>query len=238
MGRAFQNRKESMAKTSDMKAKVYSKYSREIYVCGKNGGVEPESNLALSSLIDRAKRDQVPAHVIDKALQKAAGGGGEDFVPVRFEGYGPGSSMVMVECLTDNNTRTFGDVRFCFTKAKCKIGTEGSVAHMFDHYGVFVLPTDDEDGIMEALMEADVDAQEIEVEDGKTTVFAPFDEYGQARSALLAYMGDSMEFDMDEIQWVPKMTKQLEGEELEMFDKFIAMLEDNDDVQKVYHDVE
>ena len=75
MGRAYQNRKESMAKTSDMKAKVYSRYGREIYVCAKNGGVEPDSNLALRSLIDRAKKDQVPGHVIDKALDKAKGGG-------------------------------------------------------------------------------------------------------------------------------------------------------------------
>ena len=99
MGRAYQNRKVSMAKTSDAKAKVYSKYGREIYVCAKAGGIDPNGNLALRGLIDRAKKDQVPAHVIEKALTKAKGGGGEDFVPARYEGFGPGGCMVIVDCL-------------------------------------------------------------------------------------------------------------------------------------------
>ena len=121
MGRAYQNRKESMAKTSDQKARVYSKYGREIYVCAKAGGVDPEGNLALRTLIDKAKKDQVPTHVIDKAIDKAKGGGGEDFAPARYEGYGPGSCMAIIECLTDNPNRTFGDVRVCFTKTNSKI---------------------------------------------------------------------------------------------------------------------
>ena len=91
MGRAYQNRKESMAKTSDMKAKVYSRYGREIYVSAKSGGADPSNNLSLRSLIDRAKKDQVPTHVIDKAIEKAKGGAGEDFFPARYEGYGQGA---------------------------------------------------------------------------------------------------------------------------------------------------
>ena len=106
MGRAYQNRKESMAKTSDAKARVYSKYGREIYVCAKAGGLDPTGNLALRSLIDRAKKDQVPTHVIDKAIEKAKGGAGENFELARYEGYGPGNCMVIIECLTDNPNRT------------------------------------------------------------------------------------------------------------------------------------
>ena len=154
MGRAYQNRKESMAKTSDMKAKVYSRYGREIYVSAKSGGVDPIGNLALRNLIDRAKKDQVPAHVIDKAIDKAKGGGGEDYSPARYEGYGPGGSMAIIECLTDNPNRTFGDVRLAFTKTKCKIGSQGSVSHMFDHLSIFVFNYDDEDTVLEALMDA------------------------------------------------------------------------------------
>ena len=112
MGRAYQNRKESMAKTSDMKARVYSRYAREIYVSAKQGGVDPEGNLALRGLIERAKKNQVPAHVIEKALDKARGVGGEDFATARYEGFGPGGSMVIVDCLTDNPNRTFGDVLY------------------------------------------------------------------------------------------------------------------------------
>ncbi|MDF1831399.1 MAG: YebC/PmpR family DNA-binding transcriptional regulator, partial [Porticoccaceae bacterium] len=152
MGRAYQNRKESMAKTSDMKAKVYSRYGREIYVSAKSGGTDPDGNLTLRGLIDRAKKDQVPSHVIEKAIEKARGGAGEDFSPARYEGYGPGGSMAIIECLTDNPNRTFGDVRQAFTKTKCKIGTQGSVSHMFDHLAIFVFNFDDEDAILEALM--------------------------------------------------------------------------------------
>lgn len=105
MGRAFQNRKESMAKTAAAKTKVYSKYGREIYVCAKSGGVDPNANLSLRSLLDRAKKDQVPGHVIDRALEKASGVGGEDYSLARYEGFGPGNAMVIVECLTDNPNR-------------------------------------------------------------------------------------------------------------------------------------
>src|SRR6056297_1622766 len=129
MGRAYQNRKDSMAKTAAAKTKVYSKYGREIYVCAKSGGPDPDSNLSLRGLIDRAKKDQVPAQVIEKAIEKAQGGAGEDFSPARYEGFGPGNCMAIVDCLTDNPNRTFGDVRGCFTKTKSKIGTPGSVSH-------------------------------------------------------------------------------------------------------------
>ena len=121
MGRAYQNRKDSMAKTSDAKAKVYSKYGREIYVCAKAGGIDPDGNLTLRGLIDKAKKDQVPTHVIDKAIEKAKGGTGEDFETARYEGFGPGGCMVIVDCLTDNSTRTFNDVRLCFTKIIAKL---------------------------------------------------------------------------------------------------------------------
>lgn len=237
MGRAYQNRKESMAKTSDQKAKVYSKYSREIYVCAKSGGVEPESNLALQGLIDRAKKDQVPAHVIDKAIDKAKGGGGEDFSPARYEGYGPGNTMVIIECLTDNPNRTFGDVRHCFTKTNCKIGTQGSVSHMFDHAAIFVFKGDDEEAILEALLMADVDVNDIESEAGKISVFAPHTEYSKAKIALKEAFPE-IEFDVDEIQFLAQMSKQIEGEDLEMFEKFLDLLNDLDDVQNVYYDAE
>ncbi|MBO1926866.1 YebC/PmpR family DNA-binding transcriptional regulator [Thiomicrorhabdus sp. 6S2-11] len=237
MGRAYQNRKESMAKTSDQKAKVYSKYSKEIYMCAKNGGAETSGNLALAGLIERAKKDQVPAHVIDKALDKAQGGGGEDFSVARYEGYGPGSSMVIVDCLTDNPNRTFGDLRGVFNKANAKLGTQGSVAHMFDHSAIFVFDGEDEEAVLEALLMDDVDVNDVEAEDGKITVFAPNTEYNKVKQALLANF-EGIEFDVDEIQFIPNMSKQLEGEDLELFEKFIAALEDVDDVQNVYFDVE
>ncbi|WP_319557522.1 YebC/PmpR family DNA-binding transcriptional regulator [Thiomicrorhabdus sp.] len=237
MGRAYQNRKESMAKTSDQKAKVYSKYSKEIYMCAKNGGCEVEGNLALAGLIERAKKEQVPSHVIEKAIDKAKGGGGEDFALARYEGYGPGNSMVIIDCLTDNPNRTFGDVRSCFTKTNCKIGTQGSVSHMFDHAAILAFKGEDDEAVLEALLMADVDVSDVENEDSMITVFAPNTEYNNAKKALMEAF-DGIEFEVDEIQFVPKMTKTLEGEDLEQFEKFIGLLENVDDVQEIYHDIE
>lgn len=237
MGRAYQNRKESMAKTADAKTKVYSKYGREIYVVAKSGGVDPDGNLALRGLIDRAKKDQVPSHVIDKALEKAKGGAGEDYAAARYEGYGPGNCMVIIECLTDNPNRTFGDVRQCFTKTKSKIGTQGAVSHMFDHSAILVFKNDDEDAVLEALMEADVDVADVEAEDGKITVFAPHTEFFKAKQALAKAFGE-IDFDVNEIQFIPQVTTPVTGEDLEMFEKFLDMLNDLDDVQNVYHNAE
>ncbi|WP_406828190.1 YebC/PmpR family DNA-binding transcriptional regulator [Microbulbifer sp. ARAS458-1] len=237
MGRAYQNRKESMAKTSNMKARVYSRYGREIYVTAKSGGVDPNGNLALRSLIDRAKKDQVPSHVIEKAIDKAKGGAGEDFSRARYEGFGPGGCMAIIECLTDNPNRTFGDVRQAFTKTKTKIGTEGSVSHSFDHLAILAFKHDDEEAVLEALMEADVDVTDIENEDGKLTVFAPHTDYAKAKQALTEAFGE-IDFDVDEIQFVPQTYTQVSGDDVALFEKFMNMLEDLEDVQAVYHNVE
>ncbi len=236
MGRAYQNRKDSMEKTSDAKAKVYSKYGRELYVCAKSGGIDPDGNLALRGLIDRAKKDQVPTHVIEKAIDKAKGGGGEDFAPIRYEGFGPGGCKVIVDCLTDNPNRTFGDVRQCFTKTKCKIGTQGVVSHMFDHAAILVFDHADEDIILEALLSADVDVTDIESSDGKITVFTPHSEYFKAKQALIDLLG-SIDFDVDEIQFIPKEFMTMNPDDVELFDKFLDLLNDLDDVQNIYHDV-
>ncbi|WP_226702029.1 YebC/PmpR family DNA-binding transcriptional regulator [Microbulbifer elongatus] len=237
MGRAYQNRKESMAKTSNMKARVYSRYGREIYVTAKSGGVDPNGNLALRSLIDRAKKEQVPTHVIEKAIDKAKGGAGEDFSRARYEGFGPGGCMAIIECLTDNPNRTFGDVRQAFTKTKTKIGTEGSVSHSFDHLAILVFKHDDEEAALEALMEADVDVTDIENEDGKLSVFAPHTDYFKAKQALIEAFGD-IDFEVDEIQFVPQTYTEVTGDDVALFEKFLNMLEDLEDVQAVYHNVE
>lgn len=226
-----------MAKTSDTNARVYSKYSREIYVCAKAGGVEIEGNLSLRSLVDRAKKDQVPIHVIEKAIDKAKGGGGEDFAIARYEGFGPGNCMVIVDCLTDNPNRTFGDVRVCFTKTDSKIGTQGSVSHMFDHSAILVFDGDDEEAVLDALMNADVDVTDIESEQGKITVFAPHTEYFKAKQALVDALG-VIDFDVHEIQFIPQNTIEIVGDDLQVFEKFIDMLDSLDDVQNIYHNAE
>ena len=237
MGRSFENRKASMAKTQGAKAKLYSRYGKEIYVCAKNGGSDSNANLALRRLIEKAKKDQVPAHVIDRALEKAEGGGGEDYASARYEGFGPGGCMVIVDCLTDNNNRTFTDVRQCFVKNDAKIGAPGAVAHMFDHLAIFVFPGDDDEAVLDALVNADVDVSDIENEDGMITVFAPHTEYNKARNALTEAMPD-IDFELEEISFVPQTYTPVSGDDVEVFEKFLAMLNDCDDVQDVYHNAQ
>ncbi|MDX8394881.1 MAG: YebC/PmpR family DNA-binding transcriptional regulator [Mariprofundaceae bacterium] len=237
MGRAYQNKKMDMAKTAGAKTKVYSKYGREIYVCAKSGGIDPDGNLSLRRLIENAKKDQVPAHVIKNAIDKAAGGGGEDFSPARYEGFGPGGCMVIVDCLTDNNNRTFADVRQCFTKNGSKLGGPGAVAHMFDHQAVFAFKGDDEDAVLEALMMDDIDVADIECEDGMITVFATHTDFYKAKTALSNAM-PGIEFAMDDISYEPQTFCQITGDHIETFENLLAALNDCDDVQDVYHNAE
>jgi len=237
MGRAYQNKKESMAKTAGQKSKVYSKYGRELYVVAKSGGADPDSNLSLRRLIDNAKKDQVPAHVIEKALEKARGAGGEDYASARYEGFGPGGCMVIIDCLTDNSTRTFNDVRLCFTKNNSKLGGPGAVAHMFDHQAVFVFKGDDEDAVLEMLMEAEIDVTDIESEEGMITVLAPNTEYFKIKTALTEAM-PGIEFEVDDISYEPQTLCSVTGDDAVTFEKFLDALNDCDDVQKVYHNAE
>ncbi len=236
MGRAYQNRKEAMAKTSAMKSKVYGRYGREIYMMAKAGGTDPSGNLSLRSLLERAKRDQVPVHVIEKAIDKAKGGGVEDYVVTRYEGFGPGSCMVIVECLTDNRNRTFDDVRQCFYKTNSKIGTQGVVSHLFDH-SVILSFMGDEEAVMDALLNAGVNVSDIENEGGKITVFAPHTEYAKAKTALASALGN-IDFDVDEIQFIPQTYAPISGEDVATFEKFMDLLNNLDDVQNVYHNAE
>ncbi len=237
MGRAYQNRKDSIAKTSNQKARIYSRYGREIYVAAKSGGTDPSGNLTLRGLIERARKDQVPSHVIEKAIDKAKGSGGEDFAVARYEGFGPGGCTVIIECLTDNPNRTSAEVRNCFGKVKCKIGVQGSVSHLFDHCAILAFERDNEDEVLEALMERDVDVSDIESEGGHITVFAASTDYSRAKQALTEAFGE-IDFEADEIQFVPQNTVSLEGEEKLLLERFLELLDDVDDVQRVFHNVE
>ncbi|TWU60028.1 putative transcriptional regulatory protein YeeN [Rubripirellula tenax] len=234
MGRSFEVRKVSMAKTAAQKTKVYSKYGKQIYVMAKNSGADPASNSSLRALIEKAKRDQVPAHVIDRALEKASGAGGEDYVSARYEGFGPGGCAVIIDCLTDNNNRTITDVRNCFTKTSSKFGAPGSVAHSFDHLAVLSFKGDNGDEILEALLSAEVDVTDVESENGQVIVFAPSTEYAKARGALMETMPD-VELEVDEITFIPQTRSEISADDLPNFEKFLSMLNDCDDVQDVYH---
>ena len=237
MGRSFENRKHAIFKTAAQKSKVYSKYGKQLYVLAKNGVPDPEGNPALRSMVEKAKRDQVPAHVIEKAIQKAAGAGGEDFHSARYEGFGPGGSLVIVDCLSDNMTRTIAEIRNCFTKSGSKMGSAGSAALYFDHLAVLSFQGENEDQVLEAMLNADVNVDDIECKVGQMTIFAPPAEFYKVKAALLKAFPET-ELEVQEITFLPQGTKSLEGDDLLMFEKLLEMLNDCDDVQEVYHNVD
>jgi YebC/PmpR family DNA-binding regulatory protein len=236
MGRAFERRKASIFKTAAQNAKLYSKYSKQLYAAAKNGVPDPAANPFLRSLVEKAKKENVPSHVIDRAIQKAAGAGGEDFQPVRYEAFGPGGSMIIIECLTDNNQRTIAEIRSYFVRANAKLAASGSVAMSFDHLAVISFKGDSEEKVIEALFAADVAVEDVESKDGVITVFTPPAEFYKAKAAVLEAM-PGVELDVQEITFIPHATKTLTAEELPAFEKFLQQLEENDDVQEVYHNV-
>jgi len=236
MGRIFEKRKYSIFKTAAQNSKLYSRYSKQLYMAAKNGVPDPHANPTLRMVIERAKKENVPSHVIEKAIQKASGTGGENYQSARYEGFGPGGSLVIVDCLTDNNARTISEVRSCFTKTGSKLSSPGSVALFFDHLAVISFAGSDEDKVMEALFAADVAVEEVEGKDGTITVFAPPVEFYNAKTALLAAF-PKLELDVQEITFLPKESIKLSADDAALFEKFLGMLNDCDDVQEIYHNV-
>jgi len=188
-------------------------------------------------MVEKAKRDQVPAHVIEKAIQKANGAGGEDFLSARYEGFGPGGSLVIIDCLTDNNQRTISEVRSCFTKTGSKLAATGSAALSFDRLAVLSFKGDNEEQVLEAMLNANVDVEEVECKNGHVTIFAPPTEFFKAKTALLEAF-PATELEVQEITFLAQSSITLSEEDLPNFEKFINMLNDCDDVQDIYHNVD
>lgn len=224
-------------KTAAHKSKLYAKYGKQIYVAAKNGVPDPEANPGLRMVIEKAKIEQVPSHVIEKAIEKAKGSGGENYSLARYEGFGPGGCSVIVDCLTDNANRTISEVRNCFTKTGSKLGASGSVSHQFDYLAVLSFAGDNEDQVIEAMLEAEVDVDDVELKDGKVTLFAPAAQFYQAKTAVLEAF-PNVELEVQEITFLPQSTMRLSDEDVPRFEKFMDMLQDCDDVQEVYHNAE
>lgn len=238
MGRHFEVRAASMAKTAAAKAKVYSRYSKEIYVAAKNGVPDPDMNAALKQTVDRAKANQVPADVIKRAIEKAKGGTGENYASATYEGFGSGGeATIIVDCLTDNSNRTIAALRGCFNKAHAKLGVSGSVSFNYDNVGELVISYDDEDTMLEGLLMADVDVKNIEVEDGHMDITVAPTDLNKAKEQI-EEMIPGVTFDVLELTMIPNEYVTLEGEEKDLFERLLTSLDDVDDVQNVYHNVE
>lgn len=237
MGRAFEVRKASMQKTAAAKTKVYSRYGKEIYMAAKAGVPDPEMNTGLKRIIEVARSKQVPAEVINRAIEKAKGGSEDNYHSVRYEGFGPGEVTVIVECLTDNDNRTVSEVRNAFTKSKNKMGVSGSVMHSYDYVGMLSFPYDDEEKIMEILLEGDVELMDIESEEGSVSVTVDPSLLYRARQVLEENLGE-IQFDVYDLTYLPAEYVTVADEDRASFDKLMNMLEECEDVQDVFHNAQ
>lgn len=237
MGRAYEVRKASIQKTGAAKAKLYSMYAREIYQAAKTGGVETESNMALKRLVERAKKEQVPADIIKRAIDKVNSGADESYTSTSYEIFGPGGSTLIVECLTDNVNRSVSNIRAVINKCHVKLGAMGSVSYMYDNLCIVGFKGLDEEQVMEAMIDADVDVSDIELDDDMVVVYGNPKDLYDIKTAITKVLPKA-EFDIDEIAMLPKEKITLTGEDLEVFNKLITLLDDIEDVQHVYHNVE
>lgn len=237
MGRKWANIKEKKASKDASNSKVYAKFGIEIYVAAKQGDPDPHSNQKLRLVIERAKTYNVPKHIIDRAIEKAKGSSDETFSELRYEGFGPSGSMIIVDALTNNVNRTASDVRAAYGKNGGNMGVSGAVAYMFDNTALFAFESEsDADTILEFLMEKEIDVRDVVEEEGQVIVYAEPEDFSTVQDALKEF--GVTEFHVAEIEMIAQNDVTLEGDDLEKFEKLIDVLEDLEDVQKVHHNVD
>lgn len=233
MGRAHEVRAASMAKTAAMKSSKYAKWGKEILAAAKSGVPDPEMNQSLKRTIERAKKDQCPADVIKRAIAKAQGLNSGATKEIVYEGYGPGKVAMIVECLSDNNNRTYTEVRTAFSRTGGAIGT--SVNYLFNRKALFSFEGMTEDEAMEALLEAGLDFEELSTdEDGFVNIVAQPSDCNAIKEALLT-ANSELEFEQASVEMVPSNYVELDEEHLEKFKRLMESLRELDDVNEIYH---
>ncbi|ALS28066.1 transcriptional regulator [Paenibacillus sp. 32O-W] len=236
MGRKWNNIKEKKASKDANTSRIYAKFGIEIYVAAKKGEPDPESNQALKFVLERAKTYNVPKAIIDRAIEKAKGAADENYEELRYEGFGPNGSMVIVDALTNNVNRTAASVRAAFNKNGGNMGVNGSVSYMFDATAVFGITDKSADEVIEILLEADVDVRDVVEEDDSVIVYAEPEQFHAVQEALRN--AGITEFSVAELTMLPQNYITLPADAQAQFDKLIDALEELDDVQRVYHNVE
>lgn len=218
------------------RSKVFQKLAKELYVAAKSGDANPDNNSALRMVIEKAKAENMPKSNIESAINKAKNkGNDESYEAIRYEGYGPSGIAIMIDCLTDNKNRTAGFVRSTLTKKGGNLGTDGSVSYLFERKGVLVLDNVyDEDKLMEDILNLDV-LDFIAEEDGYTIYTDP-NNFIEIKDILTNMGYDS--FIVSEVTFIPSNYIALDGEDYDKVCNLIDALNDLDDVQAVYHNLE
>ena len=218
------------------RSKVFQKLAKELYVAAKSGDLDPANNASLRMVVEKAKAENMPKANIESAIQKAANKGAqENYESVRYEGYGPNGIAIMIDCLTDNKNRTAGFVRSTLSKRNGNLGTDGSVSYMFKRKGLIVLENVyDEDKVMEDVLALDI--LDMEIEDEEITIYTESDKFLEVKDQLLQLGYDK--FIISEVTFIPDNYITLDEEGTEKVMTLIEALEDLDDVQNVYHNLD
>ena len=233
MGRAHEVRAKAMAATAAARSALFMRASKEIYMAASRGVPDPDSNLALRSAIEKWKAQHVTKDVIERAIQKAKGGTAESYEEGRYEAFGPGGSLFIIDTLTDNTNRALVEVRTSVTK---KGGHLGSVIFNFYQAGLFAFKGNNRDEVEEALILGDVDVQEVTEEDGEIEVVVSPEAFASAREVLNG-LGIT-EFDTAEVTFLPNEYVEItDPEDKRKFEELCDMLDELQDVQNVYHNV-
>jgi YebC/PmpR family DNA-binding regulatory protein len=222
-----------MAATAAKRSALFMRASKEIYMAAKTGTPDPDSNLALRAAIDKYRALNVTREVIERAIKKAAGGEVEAYNAGRYEAFGPGGCLLIVDTLTDNTNRAISEVRSAITKRNGKMG---SVLFNFTEYGQLVLTGQSQSAVEEQLILGDVDVQQINAQGDQLEVLVNPTSFAQAKKVLES-MGVST-FIVSEITLLPNEMMTLQGENLQLFKQLLDVLDELQDVQNVYHNVE
>jgi YebC/PmpR family DNA-binding regulatory protein len=230
------NIKHRKAAQDKKRGKVWTKLIREVTVAAREGGDDANANPRLRLAMDKAFAANMPRDTVDRAIKRGAGGGeGENYEEIRYEGYGPGGTAVMVDCMTDNRNRTAAEVRHAFSKHGGNLGTDGSVAYLFTKQGVISFqPGADEDAIMEAALDAGAE-DVVTNDDGSVDVVTTPENFAAIREAL---NGAGLDTEVSEVTYNASTQAGLDRDAAEKLLKLVDALEDLDDVQEVYHNAD
>jgi YebC/PmpR family DNA-binding regulatory protein len=234
MGRAFEFRKERKMKRWSKMSKTFTRLGKDIVMAVKEGGPDPDSNAKLRAVIQNCKSVNMPKDNVERAIKRASSKDQENYKEVIFEGYAANGIAVLVETATDNNTRTVANVRNCFNKCNGSLGTSGSVEFMFEHKCFFKIAKGDNDAEELELQLIDFGAEEIFEEEDNILIYAAFTDFGGLQKAI-EEMG--LEVLTSGFERIPMDTKSLSPDQEAEVEKLLEKLEDDDDVQNVYHNM-
>ena len=235
MGRAFEFRKARKMKRWSAMSKAFTRIGKDIVMAVKEGGPEPASNARLRAVIQNAKAVNMPKENVERAIKRASYKSLGDFKEVLFEGYAPHGIAILVETATDNNTRTVANIRSYFNKCDGSLGTSGSVVFMFDHTCNFRINAEGLDAEELELEMIDFGAEEVFADEDGILIYAPFESFGAIQSELESR---GIEILSSWFERIPQVTKALTPEQAADVEKLLEKIEEDDDVQNVYHTME